>query len=189
MKCTGHCVDQRVGHFLPSHVLKHHHPREDNATGVDLILIRVLWRGPVGGFENRNTRVVVDVGAGCNTNSTHLGGQGVTDIITIQIHRGNHIKFRGSGQDLLEEDVGDAIFDENFVAGIALTIFPRNGHVRELLLHQLVTPPHEGPFGILHDVALVDQSHAFAAMFDRVVYGGPDQAFGAEFTHGLKTEA
>ena len=59
----------------------------------------------------------------------------------------------------------------------------------ELLLDQLVAPVAEGALGELHDVALVHQGHAAAAVVEGVLDGPADQALGAGDAHGLDADA
>ncbi len=65
----------------------------------------------------------------------------------------------------------------------------RDGQVRKFLPGKLVAPVPEGPFGELHDVALVHQRHRLAA----VVYGVSDRAsnqpLGPGLAHGFDADA
>src|SRR5665213_3462917 len=45
-------LDDELGHCVPAHVFEHHDAGEDDAAGVDLVLVGVLGGGAVGGFED-----------------------------------------------------------------------------------------------------------------------------------------
>ena len=78
-------LDDQVGGFLPAHVLEHHHAGEDHAAGVDVVLVGVLGGGAVGGFEDGVAGDVVDVAAGGDADAADLRGQGVAEIIAVEI--------------------------------------------------------------------------------------------------------
>src|SRR5450432_1209834 len=56
--------DDQVGDVLPAHVFEHHDTREDDAAGINRVLIGIFGGGAVGGFEDGVAGDVVDVAAG-----------------------------------------------------------------------------------------------------------------------------
>ena len=53
---------------------------------------------------------------------------------------------------------------------------PPSSNCAEFLLRQAVAPLGEGTFGVLHDVAFVDQSHTLALVINRVLKRPANQA-------------
>ena len=72
-----HTFHDEICGFTPSHVAKHHLRREDERTRVDFVLSRVLRSGSMGGFEDRNSRIVVDVCTWGNTNAANLSSKSI----------------------------------------------------------------------------------------------------------------
>ena len=103
--------------FPPTKVPQHHFSRKHHGTWVDLIEIRILGRGTVGRFENCVPGVVINIAAGCDADAADLRGQSVGKIIAIQIQRRDHIEIFGAGQNLLQGDVCDRVFDEDLALG------------------------------------------------------------------------
>ena len=112
----------------------------------------------------------------------------------------------GAGEHLLERDVGDGVLAENpaghqgllllRVGGVLtlvrhgpLPLAPGIGLGAELPLRHLVSPVAERALGELHDVALVHEGHALAAVVDGIADGGPGQALGAFARDGLDADA
>ena len=60
--------------FIPAEVAEHHFAAEDDAAGVHLILVGVLRRGAVRGFEDGVAGEVVDVAAGGDADAADLRG-------------------------------------------------------------------------------------------------------------------
>src|SRR5690606_1243835 len=126
------------------------------------------WSGAVGGFENGRAAVVIDVAARSDSNAADLRRESIGNVIAIQVEGGDHIVFARTGQDLLKEGVGDHILDDDSVRELAPGAsidFLRP----KLLFGQSVTPVAEGAFGELHNVALVDEGHAFATAIDGIL--------------------
>src|SRR5580704_11402388 len=84
-------ANNSVSCLLPSHVLEHHHPRQDDRAGVDLILVRVLGRGAMGGLEDRVASHVVDVGARRDAQAADLRRQRVGKVIAVKVHGRDHV--------------------------------------------------------------------------------------------------
>ena len=62
-------------------------------------------------------------------------------------------------------------------------------HRAELALGQLIAPIAERAFGVLHDVALVDNREALALVPHGVFEGGADETLGARLADGLDADA
>src|SRR5262245_41638675 len=173
-------------------MLQHHDARQDDRRRVDHVQIGVFRRGAVRGLEDR--RAVADVRARRHSESADLRRAGVRQVIAVQIRRGDDRIFIGSQQHLLEHRVGDAVVDQNFAFGhFAAMIFPQLllGHypVAEFLFGQLIPPVAERPFGVLHDVALVDERNDLAVMLDRVADRAPHQVLRARDRDRLYSDA
>src|SRR5262249_32220769 len=155
-----------VRHFRPAQIPEHHFTTQHNTARVDPILIRILRRGPVRGFEDGVPGDVIDVAARCDADAAHLRGEGIAQVIPVQVQRGDHVEVFRACEHLLERDVGDGVFDDEARAGFAFGDFaPRtavNFYSAEVLLGDLVAPIAEGALSELHDVALVDERDAFA---------------------------
>ena len=160
----------------------------------------------MGGLEHRVAGVVVDVAAGRDADAADLGGQCVGEVVAVQVGGGDHVELGGAGEHLLERDVGDGVLAQDapggqglvllLVRGVlplvrhrALPLAPGVGLGAELPLRHLVPPVAERAFGELHNVALVHEGHALAAVVDRVADGGPRQAPRAFARDGLDADA
>src|SRR5438552_4728437 len=183
---SGH---EAVGRIRPPQVTEHHLAREDDRARVDLVLARVLRRGAVGGLEQRVARVVVDVGARRDADAADLGGQRVGQEIAGQVARRDHVELVGPGQDLLQEGVGDGVLDEDLARRrLAVALLPRHRLVAELALGQRVAPLHEHAFGVLLNVALVDEGDVLAVVLDGIADGGADETLRALLRHRLDAD-
>src|SRR5262245_59382846 len=172
--------DDAIGRVSPAHVTEHHLARQNHRSRVDLVLARVLRRGAVRGLEQRVAGVVVDVGAGRDADAPDLRGQRVGQEIAGQVARGNHVELVRPREDLLQEGVRDGVLDEDLAGRrLSAAFVPANGPVAELALGQRVAPLHEHAFGVLLDVAFVDQRDVLAVVLDRVPDGRPDQPLAA----------
>ena len=143
----------------------------------------------MGGLEDAVAGYVVDVGAGRDSDASHLGRQRVGDVVAVEVHGGDHVEGGRAGEHLLQGYVGDGVLHQDLVAGVAAAVLPGHGHVRELLAYQLVAPTPEGALGELHDVALVHPVDPLAAAAQRVVEGGPLQPLRPELRHRLDPHA
>src|SRR5690606_34720311 len=147
-------------------------------------------------FENGSTIYVIDIGPRCNTDTTYHGRQGIRDIITIEIERGDDIVFGRTQQNLLEEGISDDILDQQrtTIEGFLLrrvssfltisrsntvVLCPRPYLAAVFAFSQGITPFLKLTFGIFHDVALVHQGNAFASLAHGIVDGSADEPFGA----------
>ncbi len=86
---TGHALDNQIGRLGPAQIPQHHLAGQDDASGVDLVLVGVFGCGAVCGFEDRVARVVVDVPAGCDANPADLSCEGVGEVIAVEVQRGD----------------------------------------------------------------------------------------------------
>ena len=68
--------------------------------------------------------VVIDVAAGGYPDPAHRGGERIGDIVTVEVHGGDHVVLGGPGDDLLEKGVCDDVFDQDLVAWVAATGLP-----------------------------------------------------------------
>ncbi len=143
----------------------------------------------MGGLEDAVARHVVDVPSGRDADPAHLGRQRVRQVVTVEVGRGDDVEVLGSGEDLLQGDVGDRVLHEDLAAGIPAAVVPPHGHVRELVSDEVITPVAKGAFGELLDVALVHERDALAVMAQRVLQGGAHQALGPELGDGLDPDA
>jgi hypothetical protein len=73
----------------------------------------------MGRLEHGMSGLVVDVAAGCDPDASHLGCQGVRDVVTVQVHRGDHVVLGRAEEDLLQEGVGDRVLHKQFVTWLA----------------------------------------------------------------------
>src|SRR5215467_3711620 len=160
-----------IGRFRPAHVAQHHLAREDDRAGIDFVLPRVLGRRAVRGFEQRVPGLVVDVRAGGDADAAYLRGQRIGEEITREVAARDDVELVGTGEDLLEEGVGDGVLDEDLPRGrLAAAVVPAHELVGEFLLGQGIPPLHEHAFRVLLDVALVDEGDVAAAVFHRVAH-------------------
>ena len=141
------------------------------------------------GFEHTMARHVVDIGARRDANTADLGGQGVGQVVAVEVHGGDDVELGRTGQDLLQRNVGNGVLDEDLVAGIAPAVLPANRHVGVLLAHEIVAPLLEGALGELHDVALVHPVHPAKVAAHGVVERGPLQTLRTEPRDGLDADA
>src|SRR6266849_6215185 len=72
---------ETVGRIRPAQVAEHHLARENDRSGIHLVLPRIFRRGAVGGLEQRVPRLVVDVGPRRDANAADLGGQRIGEKI------------------------------------------------------------------------------------------------------------
>src|SRR3972149_447715 len=93
--------EDEVGGLFPAHVAEHHFAGEDDAAGVDLVLIGVLGGGAVGGLEDGVAGVVVDVAAGGDADAADLSGQSVGKVIAVEVQCRDHIEISRSSKHLL----------------------------------------------------------------------------------------
>ena len=115
---------------------------------------------PVRRLEHAVAGDVVDVPPRRDPDPADLGGQGVGQVVTVQVGRGDDVELVRPRQHLLEGDVGDGVLYEQLVARFPVAVVPAHGHVGKLFPHELVAPVAERPFGELLDVPLVDEGHA-----------------------------
>ena len=157
-------------------------------------------------LEHGVTGRVVDVAAGRDADTAHLRSQRVGQVVAIEIHGCDDIEFLRPRQNLLQRNVRNSILDQDFAGGEcsflfricrflafvdhrAIVLIPGVGLVGEFALGKLVAPVAEGAFRELHDVALVHEGQALAAVRDAVLECRADQAFGAFLRYRFQADA
>jgi len=131
---------------------------------------------------------VVQVAAGRDAYAAHLRRERVTQVIAVEVERGNDIKVLRASQHLLKGNISDGILDDEALGRPA----PRAAvqlHRAELTPGQLIGPVTECAFRVFHNVALVDNREALALMPHGVFERGAHQALGARPAHGLDPNA
>src|SRR3546814_19620564 len=106
-----------------------------------------------------------------------------SDVVAVEVQRGDDIVFGRAQQDLLQEGVGDGILDDDLATRLGiLELAPRAAVDQlgaEFFLRQLVAPVTAATFGELHVVALVHQRDRRSVVVDGVLPGLDDPTFGA----------
>ena len=147
----------------------------------------------MGCFENGVASDVIDVAAGRDANPAHLRGECVTQVIAIQIQCGDDIEILRPRQHLLERDVGNRVLDHNSSARFAHgNPAPRSAikfFCAEIFLRDIKTPVAECAFRKFHDVALVHERHAPAAILDRIGNRAVNQAHTAGVTDRFNADS
>src|SRR5688572_13185945 len=95
----------------PAQPAQHHAAGEDQRSGVDLVLVGVLGSGAVGGLEHGDA--VPLVAAGGHAEPAHLGGQGIREVVAVEVRGGQDVVLVRPQQGLLEHGVGDAVLDHD----------------------------------------------------------------------------
>src|ERR1017187_9256043 len=147
--------------------VEHHHARQHDRPGVDHVFIGILRSCAVRGFEDGV--LVSDVRARRNAESANLRRGGVGNIIAVQVGRCQYRVLIGTGNNLLEDAVGDAIVNHQLrlprpLAVSGVDAVEHNLHlfverVAEVLLRKLQTGLHhlgvvlDGQSRILVEVA------------------------------------
>ena len=139
------------------------------------------------GFEHGVPRAVVDVGTRGNTDTTHLGGQGIGAVVAVQVQRGHHGVLLRVDENFLQEGIADAILDDDAVGQLAPGAIA-DGFGTELAASQVIAPVAEATFGELHDIALVHQGHIRAVRFNGILDSRTHQTLRAFLRYGLDAE-
>src|SRR5476649_660503 len=188
-----HALHDQIRRLAPAEVTEHHLAGEDHRAGVHLVLVGVLRRRAVRRFEDGVTGDVVDVAARRDADAADLRRERVGQVVAVEVQRRDDVELVGPRQHLLQRDVGDGVLDHD--AGARL---PRRNpaprpavdlHGAEELLGDLVAPVAEGALRVLHDVALVHERHALAAVLHRVFDRAVHEALGPEPADRLQPEA
>ena len=115
------------------------------------------------GFEDGVAGDVIDVAAGRDADAADLRRERVAEIIAVEVERGDDVEILGR--------VSTCCSVMSAMASLMTmpcgSLAPRAAvdfHRAELALGQLVAPIAERAFGVLHDVALVDNRHALALL-------------------------
>ena len=89
-----HDVGRRV---VPADVLEHEHAREQHRAGVHLVLPGVLRGRAVRRLEDAVAGDVVDVGPRGDADAADLGGQGVGEVVAVEVGGGDDVEVRRAG--------------------------------------------------------------------------------------------
>ena len=68
-------------------------------------------------FENSES--VADIRARRHAEAADLSGASVGKVVAVQIGRREYLIFIGAGENLLEDGIGDAVVDQNFLFPLA----------------------------------------------------------------------
>ncbi len=170
---------------------QHHFRRKDNRAWVDFVLACVFRRGAVRRFKQR--ALVADVSARRDADAANLRRQSVRDVVAVQVHTGDHVVLGRAQQNLLQERIGDHVFNNDLFAGVRVLDFHPRAAVQqlaaELFARQLVAPVFKRAFGELHDVAFVNQGHRVAIVGDGIFNRRAHQALSARFRARLHADA
>ena len=145
----------------------------------------------MGGLEDGVACVVVDVAAGRDADAADARRKRVGNVIAVEVKRGDDLVLGRAQQNLLQECVGDHVFDDDLVA-VLFNDLPRAAVevCRAVFLSgQRVAPVAERALGELHDVALVHERDAVALVGDGVLDSRPHDALGALLGHRLDADA
>src|SRR6185312_3908829 len=99
--------------FSPAHEVQHHHPRKHDRSGIDHIFVRILRCCAMGGLKDGV--LVADVGARSYSQSAHLRGACVRNIVSVQVRGGQNVILRGPYDDLLEDRVSNTVIDHDLL--------------------------------------------------------------------------
>ncbi|MOA28069.1 hypothetical protein D3C78_1489890 [compost metagenome] len=123
-------------------------------------------------FKNSVTCHIVNVSAWSNTNATYLRCKCIRQIVTIQVQRCDNIKISWTSQHLLQRDIGNSIFYDDFtgILSILLSLIscictgfflntivlsPSEHFIAKFSFRYFVAPVLEGTFSELHNVTFV----------------------------------
>ena len=82
------------------------------------VLARVFGRGAVVASKHATESDMLAPGA--MPMPAHLRGQRVGDVVAIEVERGHHRILRRAQQDLLQEGIGNAVLDDDFLARLGV---------------------------------------------------------------------
>ena len=82
----------------------------------------------MGRLEHRHA--IADVGARRDADPADLRGNRVRQVIAIQVHGGEHVEFLRAQQHELENDVGDAVLDQDLAFGDLAAMLSRTPRSR-----------------------------------------------------------
>src|ERR1022692_4833033 len=105
--------DDAGGGAGPAEMLEQHDAGQDDRPGVHLVEVGVLGRRAVRRLEYGVAGRVVDVAARRDADAADLGRQRVREVVAVQVERRDDLELVGTGQDLLQRDVGDRVLDQH----------------------------------------------------------------------------
>ena len=117
-----HRRQEQVGGLGPAHVAEHHLAGENDRTRVDLVEVGVFRGGAVSCFEDGVTRHIVDVRARSDTDTTHLCGERIGEVVTVQIHRCDDIIIARTDDRELQRNICNRVFDEEHLLPLAAAV-------------------------------------------------------------------
>ena len=74
--------------LFPAEKFEHHDAGEHDRSGIDDVLVGILGRGAVRGFEDGVA--IADVGSGRDAESAHLRGASVGDVVAVEVGAGEN---------------------------------------------------------------------------------------------------
>src|SRR3990170_602226 len=181
-------LEDHVAGLAPAHVTEHLDTGKNDRARIDHVLVGVLGRATVRGLEK--SVKVPDVPAGRNAQTPYLRRHRIGDKIPVEVGGGDHLVLVRTRDDLLEHGIRDPVLHDDLVSRSRrrdVLFAHRDG--TELLARQLVAPVAERAFRILHDVALVHEGDALAALGDGVPDGLTDEPLGVKDADGLYADA
>ncbi|MNP03664.1 hypothetical protein D3C76_955580 [compost metagenome] len=186
-------------------MLKQHNARQDNGTRVHDVFVRIFRCSTVSSFEDRMACYIVDVRSRSDTDTTNLCSKCVGQVVTVQVQCSNNIEFAWTSQYLLQSNVGNRIFNNDFTCIFScflscircirtffflddVVLCPSEHFIAEFFLSDFITPVFEGTFSKFHDVAFVYQCHALTVVIDGVLNCCTYQTFGTFGRYWLDTD-
>ena len=70
----------------------------------------------------KDAEAVADIRARSHAQAADLRGAGVGEVVAVQVGRGEDLIFVGARQDLLEDGIGDAVVDQDFLLPLAVAV-------------------------------------------------------------------
>src|SRR5437899_8906925 len=111
---------------------------------------------------------VIDIAARGDADAADLSGEGVAKVITIEVRRGDYVKIVRASKNLLQGNIGDCVFHQDALRGLAP--WPAIQFSRaEFPFGNFISPISERAFGVLHDIAFVDEGDALPLIAHRII--------------------
>ena len=170
----------------PSHEPEHHRARENQARGIDHVLVGILGRGAVRRLEH--SLLIANVGARRHSQPADLGGTGIRDVVAVQVRRRKHVVLGRRSSTCWNIESAIRSFTRILPSERRLRAHSRSRTGRRTLLAPARSPSRGKPFGELLDVALMHESHALAAVLDRIFNRPPHEPLRPGNTHRLDAD-
>ena len=110
----------QIGSLIPSQEAEHHHPRQHHRPRIDHIFIGVLRSRAVRRFEDRVT--IANVCPRSDAQPANLRRASVRNVIAIEIRRRQHGVLIRPRHHLLEDRVGNAVVDHEFLLPLVVAV-------------------------------------------------------------------